>query len=142
MALRDTYCYESHLLYSVHTDNWTSPELVIADELVRPAIYYTCLWTLPKKNYTAQADYFSRLRGGVFERFWQTYLNERYNTQNKKVTTYVRLSPSDFINFDFSQFWKIGNQIYIVNKIYDYDITSDKPTKVDLITVQDINAYK
>lgn len=142
MALRDTYCYQTHMLYSIHTDYWTSPELVMADPLILPTIYYTFLWTLPKKNYTAQVDYFSRLRGGVFESFWQTYLNERYNTQNKKVTTYVRLSPSDFINFDFSQFWKIGNQIYIVNKIYDYDITSDKPTKVDLITIQDINAYK
>ena len=142
MALRDTYCYQTHMLYSLHTDYWTSPELVMADPLILPTIYYTCLWTLPKKNYTAQADYFSRLRGGIFESFWQTYLSERYNTQNKKVTTYVRLSPSDFINFDFSQFWKIGNQLYIVNKIYDYDITSDKYTKVDLITVQDINAYK
>lgn len=139
--LLDTYCYYRDSV-GLDTVYWTSPELVMADELALPTIYYTCLWTLPKKNYTAQADYFSRLRGGVFENFWQTYLNERYNMQNKKVTTYVRLSPSDFINFDFCQFWKIGNQIYIVNKIYDYDITSDKPTKVDLITVQDINAYK
>lgn len=139
--LLDTYCYYRDSV-GLDTLYWTSPELVMADELVVPTVYYTCLWTLPKKNYIAQADYFSRLRGGIFESFWQTYLNERYNTQNKKVTTYVRLSPSDFINFDFGQFWKIGNQLYAVNKIYDYDITSDKPTKVDLITIQDVNAYK
>ncbi len=139
--LLNTYCYYRDSV-GLNTEYWTSPELVMADELVLPTIYHTCLWTLPKKNYTAKNDYYSRVSRGVFENFWQTYLNERYNIQNKKVTTYVRLSPSDFINFDFSQFWKIGNQIYIVNKIYDYDITSDKPTKVDLITVQDINAYK
>lgn len=78
----------------------------------------------------------------IFKTFWKTYINERYNIQNKKVTTYVRLSPSDYINFKFNQFWKIGDQLYIVNKIFDYDITSTKPTKVELITVQNIDAYK
>ena len=29
----------------------------------------------------------------------------------------------------------------MVNKIYDYDVTANKPTKVDLISIQDIDAY-
>ncbi len=125
------------------TNYWTQPELVLQIEGALPIQYHTCLFTKPAQSYVAQMDYFSRInRGGIYETIWKTYLNERYNVQNKKVTTYVRLSPSDFINFNFNQFWKIGNQVYVVNKIYDYDITSDKPTKVDLITVQNINAYK
>lgn len=124
------------------TSYWTSPELVKRVDLIEPAAYFTCLFTKPKKNYTALLSYYDRLNGGIYEQFWKTYLDERYNVQNKLLTTYIRLTPSDFINFKFNQFWKIGNQVYIVNKIYDYDITSDKPTKVDLITVQNIKAYQ
>ena len=136
------YNYEntSPSTYGIGSYYWTSPELVLVDSLI-PNVYFTCLWEKPKKNYVAQLNYYDNAKG-LFKSFWETYLNERYNVQNKKVTTYVRLTPSDFINFNFNQFWKIGNQIYIVNKIYDYDITSDEPTKVDLITVQNINAYK
>ena len=51
------------------------------------------------------------------------------------------MSPSDFINFEYKNFVKINDVIYIVNKIYDYDVTTNKSTKVDLITIQDLSAY-
>lgn len=135
----DTYCgYES--IAGTPSYYVTSPELVLEDTLVLPTQYFTCLFEKPVKNYTAKKNYYTNA-SGVYATFWKKYINERYNKQNKKVTTYVRLSPSDYINFKFNQFWKIGNQVYIVNKIFDYDITSEKPTKVELITVQDISAY-
>lgn len=123
------------------TQYMTSPELVLQVAGVNPYQYFTCLFEKPVKNYVAQQGYYDNA-SGIYSSFWESYINERYNVQNKKVTTYVRITPQDFINFKFNQFWKIGNQIYIVNKIYDYDITSDEPTKVDLITVQDITVYK
>ena len=96
------------------------------------------LFTKPKENYS-----FSDLSNakGIYEQFWQDYLNERYSVQNKLVTCYLNLSPSDYINFAFNKFIVIENQLYMVNKIYDYDITSTKSTKVDLITIQNISAY-
>ena len=124
------------------TNYWTLPNLVMQIDGAYPIAYNTCLFEKPMKDFTTKTDYWSSVISSVYSSYWETYLNERYNIQNKKVTTYIRLTPSDFINFKFNQFWKIGNQIYIVNKIYDYDITSDKPTKVDLITVQNIEAYK
>lgn len=137
MTETNSYCnvdVTSQNVPSLYVSSWTEPALV----------GYTAdcsLFDLPLKNYTIRSRYFE---GGVpiYKKYWEKYINERYNVQNKKVTTYVRISPSEFTNFKFNQFWKIGNQIYIVNKIYDYDITSDKPTKVDLITVQNIDAYK
>ena len=57
------------------------------------------------------------------------------------VTCYLKLTPSDYANFDFNHFITIENQLYMVNKIYDYDITNDESTKVDLITIQDIKGY-
>ena len=51
------------------------------------------------------------------------------------------LTPTEYNQFQWNKFVKIGNQLCIVNKIYDYDMTSNQPTKVDLITIQDINGY-
>ena len=58
------------------------------------------------------------------------------------MTCYLRLSQTDFVNFKFSNFVKIGNMLYFVNKIYDFNVESNGTTKVDLISVQDINGYK
>lgn len=95
---------------------------------------------VPAKNYTYLSTYFSGMKD-LYTRKWQNYISERYNVQNKVVTCYVRLSASEFMAFDFKQLWKIGGVCYMVNKIYDYDITSDEPVKVQLVTIQDINGY-
>lgn len=139
--LLDTYYNYSYSTGS-RSVYWTQPELVLQISGAWPYRYHTCLFEKPKNNYTAQNNYYDRIDDTVYSSFWQQYINERYNVQNKKVTTYVRISPLEFTNFKFNQFWKIGDQLYIVNKIYDYDITSDKPTKVDLLTVQNISSYQ
>lgn len=97
-------------------------------------------YTTPKENYTYDKDNYSNGLG-IYKNFWEEYLDERYNIQNKIVTCYVYLKPNEFADFKFNKFVKINNQLYFVNKIYDYDIDATTPTKVDLITVQDIEGY-
>lgn len=94
----------------------------------------------PLLNYTLDSTSYDN-KTNLFTNFWQKYLDERYNTNNKIVTCYLDITPIDYYNFDFNKFIKIDNQLYFVNKIYDYDITSNSTTKVDLITVQDLNGY-
>lgn len=98
-----------------------------------------CLFNIPMENYTYVNNYGNAK--SIYYNFWQKYLNERYNIQNKLLTCYVTLKPSDITNFDWNNLIKIGNQLYIVNKIYDYNITSNEPTKVDLVSIQDISSY-
>lgn len=93
----------------------------------------------PMQNYTYVSNYSNKR--GIYQNIWRRYIDERYNVQNKKITCYVDMKPSDFINFKYSNFVKIGQQVCLVNKIYDYNITSSETTKVDLITVQDLEAY-
>jgi len=57
------------------------------------------------------------------------------------ITCYLDIKPLDFLRFKFNRFIKIENQVYFVNKIYDYDIMSSTPTKCDLITIRNIEAY-
>ena len=141
MRLADSYYNYSNPTGDT-TDYWTSPELVLQIEGAYPKVYHTCLFEKPKKNYTSVQNYWDSVVSTVYSSFWYSYINERYSVQNKKVTTYIRISPQQFSSFKFNQFWKIGNQLYIVNKIYDYDITSDQPTKVDLLTIQNILSYQ
>lgn len=98
-----------------------------------------CTFNVPSTNFTYDNNYSGKK--SIYELYWKNYLDERYNIQNKKVTCYVKLTPLDWINFKFNKFVKIDNQLYMVNKIYDYDISSNEPTKVDLITIQDVTGY-
>lgn len=98
-----------------------------------------CVFNIPKENYTYQSNYSGKK--SIYTNFWQKYINERYNIQNKKISCYVLISPQEFNQFKWNTLVRIGNQLCAVNKIYDYDITSSQPTKVDLITIQDITGY-
>ena len=100
--------------------------------------YYMCTFGIPKAYYTNYDSYSGKKC--IYDG-WSNYLNERYSIYNKKVTCYLYLTPADFIYFDFNHFVKIGHQLYAINKIYDYDVTSLASTKVDLISIQNIQGY-
>lgn len=99
-----------------------------------------CIFNKPGTTYSTAQDFTNAK--GIYDLFWKNYLDERYNIQNKIMTCYLKLTQTDFVNFKFSNFVKIGNMIYFVNKIYDFNVESNGTTKVDLISVQDINGYK
>ena len=99
-----------------------------------------CVFNKPSITYSTSQDFTDAK--GIYELFWKDYLDERYNIQNKIITCYLKLSKTDFVNFKFSNFVKIGNVIYFVNKIYDFNVESNGTTKVDLISVQNINGYR
>lgn len=99
-----------------------------------------CIFNMPSTTYLTAQDFTNAK--GIYDLFWKNYLDERYNIQNKIMTCYLKLTKTDFVNFKFSNFVKIGNMIYFVNKIYDFNVESNGTTKVDLISVQDINGYK
>ena len=98
-----------------------------------------CIFNKPSMSYSTAQDFTNAK--GIYDLFWKNYLDERYNIQNKIMTCYLRLSQTDFVNFKFSNFVKIGNMLYFVNKIYDFNVESNGTTKVDLISIQDINGY-
>ena len=100
---------------------------------------YLCIFNIPKENYTYNNNY--AYKYGIYENCWKNYLDERYSIQNKIVTCYLRLTPKDWIDFEFNHFVKIDGVLYIVNKIYDYNIESTESTLVELITVSDITGY-
>ena len=125
------YCYTQGQGELIRCNTYPKLDIVFGNNI--------CLFNNPKENYTYINNYGGK--GNVYSNFWENYLNERYNVQNKLITCYVTLKPTEFNQFKWNQFVKIGNQLCIVNKIYDYDVTSNSPTKVDLITIQNIGGY-
>ena len=77
----------------------------------------------------------------VYKR-WKNYLNEIFNSNNKKVTCYVRISYPEFINFKFNQFFVIDNCVFLVNKIIDFNPNTPEPCKVELIQISDVENLK
>ena len=106
---------------------------------------YGCLFNMPSKVYANETAIRPHgYRGNavfIYDGFWKRYIEERYNVNNKKLTAYFDLTPSDFYMFKFSKFVKIENSLFIVNKISDFDMNGTGSTKVELIGVTDITAY-
>ena len=137
----DTYLQESTNKYFYNQSSTDNTRLSTSKYPKLDIVYGNemCVFNIPSENYTYNANYSSCY--SIYNNFWKKYLEERYNIQNKLITCYVDLTPSDYNNFSWSNLVKLGNQICLVNKIYDYDVTSSSPTKVDLVTIQDVEAY-
>ena len=77
----------------------------------------------------------------VYSRFWEEYISEIYNVKNKILTCYVKLSWIDILNFSFKNFVTINGVLYHPNKLINVNPLSDDPIQVELIQVQNIDAY-
>lgn len=147
-----TYCYSQGNGGDNHIEVTQYPVLsnIIVKEdagvVINPKKYVYCnLFEIPKKLYTLNNPFtkskIPTVNQSLYSRFFKKYFDERYNIQTKVVTCYMNLTNLDYINFKFNQFVMIDNQLYMVNKISDYDMCSNETTKVELITVNDINNY-
>ena len=103
-------------------------------------LVFGCLFNCPNEDYTYDNSLTAANGNYIYDICWADYINERYNANNKKLTCYVRLTPAEFQTFNFKTFVIIDNQMFVINKIVDYDVQS-KTTKVELIQVTNINGY-
>lgn len=100
--------------------------------------YYVSLYETPKLIYS-NLEVENCI--GIYNAFWNDYLNDLYNVNTKKITCYVKLNEDEFYNFKFNHFVIVNNQLYIVNKIYDFNVNKNDSTKVELISINNIKNY-
>ena len=98
---------------------------------------YWCTFAVPAEVYNGTVQGVSD-QVSVYDR-WKRYLNEIFNINNKKVTCYVRMSYPEFISFRFNQLFVIDHNVFLVNKIVDFNPNSTAPTKVELIQISDVD---
>jgi len=99
-----------------------------------------CIFNCPNEDYTNDKKITEAKGNYIYDICWSDYINERYNANNKKVTCYVKISPIEFEQFNFKTFVTIDNQLFVVNKIVDYDVNANT-TKCELIQVSNPSGY-
>lgn len=126
--------------YNVGTQIYTLPQFSPVYKSNINGNYYGCLFNCPNDDYTYDNQITNANNNYMYDVCWSEYINERYNANNKKVICYLTLSPVDFQQFNFKTFVVIDNQLFVVNKIFDFDV-NNKVTKVELIQVSNIEGY-
>lgn len=101
---------------------------------------YCCLFSQPREDYFNPAAV-ARNSNDLWNVRWSNLIPEVYNEQNKLVTCRVYLTPSDYNLFKFNKFIHVKGVLYLVNKIIDYDPSSTKSTKVELLQVFNPECY-
>lgn len=138
---QNTYCYyqQGTSAYAYMTAVTTYPGLDIV-------LYQGGEWTnklatfgVPAVRYDSTKTYNDRT--GIYARYWSAYLSERYSIQTKVVQCYLWLTPVDYAQFNFNKMVTIDGVLYMINKISDYDPTVLGPTKCELVSVIDLEAY-
>lgn len=90
-----------------------------------------CDWTI--SDYPSSAT--------IYSNFWNSYMLDFYNKNTSIITAYVYLTPIDIMNFSFKNFVRINDTLYHPNKIIDYNPLSNKPVQVELVKVNNLDAY-
>ena len=112
-----------------------------SDEFTTNGRTIGCLFNCPNEDFTESKDVSAAQGNYIYDLCWRDYINERYNSNNKKVTAYFNLSMIDYQAFNFNTFVLFNNQLFVVNKIVDFNPNTTDTTKVELIQVSDINGY-
>ena len=94
---------------------------------------------LPKEIYIDGLNYSEDAT--IYNNYWKRFYNDQFNVNTKKVTCYVNLSDWDVKQELLRQFYYFNNGIWILNKIDNYDVTSNNTTRCEFIKVQDITNY-
>lgn len=102
---------------------------------------YGCIFNKPMEDYTYTGEV-ANTNNYIYDIQWDSYINERYNIQNKKLNTYFDLNMLDIHDFKYSNFVTVSNQLFIVNKIQDFKLESPTLTKVELETITDVESYQ
>lgn len=133
MVYNNVYCYNyNNANYTNTVSELPTIDIVDANNVM-------CIYNQPMSSYVYNNTYANTT--GIYQQFWKNFIEELYSMNNKKLTCYVNLTAQDFKNFNFNKFVLVKDQLYLVNKIYDFNIESNELTKVELISISNIENY-
>lgn len=76
----------------------------------------------------------------IYDNWWKKWTEDQYSLEAKKVECSVFL-PNGNMNDLFQQFYQFDDCLWILNKVSDWNVENNKPTKCEFIAVQDKNNY-
>lgn len=109
---------------------------------------YGCLFNKPMLDFTTpdEGDEKTLLAktpndAFIYKRIWEKWMNERYNTNNKKLTCYINLTPNEYATFEFKNFKIIDGQLFMLNRIIDFNPNNNETTKCEFVQITNPDAY-
>lgn len=76
----------------------------------------------------------------IYTQYWKSYMNDELDVNTRMVECRVKFNGK--VNPDFlMNFVYFDNTYWLIKEITDYDVTSERPTKVKLVKVNNINNY-
>lgn len=76
----------------------------------------------------------------IYSKYWKSYLSDRLNVNTREVECWVYFREK--VNPEYLQkFVYFDNCYWLINDIIDYDVTSNRTTKVRMIKINDIENY-
>lgn len=140
VMLQYGYCWNSTRENSVATLYYPNLTRTIGDGDSKSSLNFGT----PRIAYDGTPDFGEDSSSGadtIYSRFWQSYIRDIHDANTRVVTCYVNLTLADVYQDIFNKFIFIKNVPYVLSKIYNFDPTKTRVTKVDLISVQNIDNY-
>lgn len=116
MRQADKYCYCEDGIY-VQTYPWL--------DIIFPTEGEKLIYSFgtPYEKYDVTQKYDNAIT--LYENFFKDYLDEMNNKQNYKLSANINVTPQEFAGFKHSQLKIINGQLFLVNKINDYNIKNE-----------------
>lgn len=143
----DTYCWHKWAFEPDIILDKTKP-CYISSYITYDHQNYSYLFTEPSVNYLKNPNISKETVNGlinckyIYPTFWESYIEDRYFTNGKKLTTKVLFKPDEIVNLSFGRLYDIDNCVWHINAINDYNPNSFEPVTVEFVKVNDINNYK
>lgn len=96
----------------------------------------------PLENYEKLSANIYQENATIYNSFWNNYINEIYNVNNRRMVAYFNLDNSDIATFKFNKLISIDGTLWRVNEIFDYNPINYQPTKVELVQVSSTAAIQ
>lgn len=76
----------------------------------------------------------------IYHNFWSQYLSDLFDANTRQMTCYIRVVGKPNPEW-FRRFYWFDNAVWALNKLADWNVTSQGTTKAEFVKVQDLHDY-
>lgn len=144
MKLSDKPCYL--LTYSARNmsgddiaTNYTQLPSFLSIQLLNGKVTNSFDFAKSKESYIPNIDYPEGTT--LYEKYWAALYADRIDVDTRKVVCMVNLSGIKVDGELLRSFFFFDGNYWLLNKVVDYDPTTERLTKCEFIKVKNVNAY-
>lgn len=113
--------------------------LFLSVRLINNIVYSSFDFAKSKESYIPNINYPDGAT--LYERYWRDFYEDRMHVDTRKVSCYVDLSGMEINGEALRKFYFFDNNIWLLNRVEDYDASKSRVTKCEFIKVRNMNTY-